>query len=72
MLGLYKYFDFVVLAKVFRQADVDETGIVDCTVVPSLASKIFGQAFGDRELDIVRQKTEQRGGGCFYLFLSVF
>lgn len=53
---------YEVLAKVFRQADVDETGIVDCTVVPSLASKIFGQAFGDRELDIVRQKTEQRGG----------
>ena len=51
-----------VLAKVFRQADVEESGIVDISVVPSLASKVFGQGTHDRELAIVREKAQQYSG----------
>lgn len=48
----------------FRQADVEESGIVDISVVPSLASKVFGQGTHDRELAIVREKAQQYSGGC--------
>lgn len=60
-----------VLAKVFRQADVEESGIVDISVVPSLASKVFGQGTHDRELAIVREKAQQYSGGCRCACVSV-
>ena len=50
----------------FRQADVEESGIVDVSVVPSLASKVFGQGTHDRELAIVREKSQQYSGVCWH------
>ena len=60
-----------VLAKVFRQADVEESGIVDISVVPSLASKVFGQGTHDRELAIVREKAQQYSGGWVVVLVWV-
>lgn len=50
----------------FRQADVEESGMVDIGVVPSLASKVFGQGTHDRELAIVREKSQQYSGVCWH------
>jgi len=51
-----------VLAKVYREADVEETGVVDAAKVPSLAAKILGNNITDHETQLVQAKTEAKAG----------
>lgn len=51
-----------VLAKVYKEADVEETGVVDAAKVPSLATKILGNNVTEHETQLVVQKTEAKGG----------
>ena len=51
-----------VLAKVYKEADVEETGVVDAAKVPSLATKILGSNVTEHETQLVVQKTEAKGG----------
>ena len=52
---------FTVLAKVYKEADVEETGVVDAAKVPSLATKILGSNVTEHETQLVVQKTEAKG-----------
>lgn len=51
-----------VIAKVFRQADAEETGSVDPSIVPSLAMKVLGNDIKDSEKQMIQYKSELRGG----------
>lgn len=55
-----------VLAKVYKEADVEETGVVDAAKVPSLATKILGNSVTEHETRLVVQKTEAKGGSGEY------
>lgn len=50
------------LAKVYKEADVEETGVVDAAKVPSLATKILGNNVTEHETQLVVQKTETKSG----------
>lgn len=50
-----------VIAKVFRQADSDESGVVDAGQVPSLAMRVLGNDVKDTEKQMVLYKCESRG-----------
>ena len=54
------------LAKVYKEADVEETGVVDAAKVPSLATKILGNSVTEHETQLVVQKTEAKGGSGEY------
>lgn len=51
-----------VIAKVFRQADTEEKGTVDSSLVPSLAAKVLGSTVKDHEMQLIRFKAEQKSG----------
>ncbi len=51
-----------VIAKVFRAADTEESGVVDTEVVPTLASKVLGSGVKDSDMQLVRYKAEIKGG----------
>lgn len=55
-------FLFVVIAKVFRQADTNETGSIDASLIPTLAGKILGPGIKENETQIIKFKTESREG----------
>ena len=50
----------------FRQADTEETGIVDSSVISSLAGKAFGHNISESELDFIQQKLIHTGQGQIY------
>lgn len=50
------------IAKVFRQADSDETGTVDASIVPDLAAKVIGSGVRESEMHIIRFKAESKAG----------
>ena len=50
------------IAKVFRQADTNETGSIDASLIPSLAGKILGPGIKENETQIIKFKTESREG----------
>lgn len=51
-----------VIAKVFRQADSEESGSVDVGVVPALALKVLGNEVKESEKQIIQYRAELRGG----------
>lgn len=51
-----------VIAKVFRQADTEESGNVTRSVVPSLAAKVLGSAVKENDLKLIRFWVEQKEG----------
>ena len=59
---LLVFVHFLVLAKVYKEADVEETGVVDAAKVPSLAIKILGNTVTEHETQLVVQKAEAKGG----------
>ena len=50
------------ISKVFRQADTNETGSIDASLIPSLASKILGPGIKETETQLIKFKTESREG----------
>ena len=55
------------IAKAFRQADTEESGHVSAEVIPTLAGKVLGAAIKDSDLQLIRYKSEIKGGkfvGC--------
>ena len=50
------------IAKVFRQADSDETGTVDANIVPELAAKVIGSGVRESEVHLIRFKAESKAG----------
>ena len=50
------------IAKVFRQADSDETGTVDASLVPDLAAKVIGSGIRESEMHLIRFKAESKAG----------
>ncbi len=52
-----------VIAKVFRSADTEETGVVDVEVVPALGAKILGTGVKESDMQLIRYKAELKGGG---------
>lgn len=58
------------LAKVYKEADVEETGVVDAAKVPSLATKILGNTVTEHETQLVIQKTEAKGGSGEYSIVT--
>lgn len=53
---------YTVIAKVFRQADSEETGTVDATIVPDLAAKVIGAGVRESEMHLIRFKAESKAG----------
>ena len=46
----------------FRQADVEEKGSVDATIVPDLAAKVIGAGIRESEMHLIRFKAESKAG----------
>ena len=53
-----------VIAKVFRQADTEESGNVATAVVPSLAGKVLGSSVKESDMQLIRYWVEQKEGLC--------
>ena len=51
-----------VIAKVFRQADTEELGQVDPTIVPGLAMKVLGSGVKDTEKQMIHFKAQEKAG----------
>lgn len=51
-----------VIAKVFRQADSEESGMVDPGVVPALAIKVLGSDVKESEKQMIMYKAETKAG----------
>lgn len=45
----------------FRQADTEETGAIEASVVPSLAAKALGSV-KDNEMHLIRYRAEAKAG----------
>lgn len=52
------------IAKVFRQADSEESGSVEPSVVPGLAMKVLGNDIKESEKQMIQYKSEVRAGKC--------
>ena len=52
---------FIVIAKVFRQADTEETGTVDSSRIIELALAVLGQTAKDPEKQLVKYYANLRG-----------
>lgn len=52
----------VVIAKVFRQADTEESGSVDPALVPALAIKVLGNEVKESEKQMIHFKAQSRTG----------
>ncbi len=50
------------IAKVFRQADAEESGLVEATVVPGLAIKVLGSDVKESEKQMIIYKAETKAG----------
>lgn len=51
-----------VIAKVFRQADTEETGVVESSQVPALATKVLGSGAKESDIQLVRYLAETKAG----------
>lgn len=51
-----------IIAKGFRSADSEESGVVDKSAVPGLAGKVIGASIKETDLDIIRFKAETKAG----------
>lgn len=51
-----------VIAKVFRQADTEESGNVLTSVVPGLAGKVLGASVKESDMELIRYWVEQKEG----------
>ena len=51
-----------VIAKVFRQADTEETGVVEASQVPALAAKVLGSGAKESDLQLVQYLSESKSG----------
>lgn len=51
-----------VIAKVFRQADSEESGMVDPSIVPALAMKVLGSDVKESEKQMIVYKSEMKAG----------
>lgn len=49
-----------VIAKVFRQADNEESGTVEAGVVPTLAVKVLGNDIKESEKRMIQYKAEEK------------
>ena len=50
------------IAKVFRQADTEETGVVEASQVPALAAKVLGSGAKESDLQLVQYLSESKSG----------
>lgn len=50
------------IAKVFRQADTEETGHVDTARVSELAGAVFGSSIKDNERHLIKYHVDSRAG----------
>ena len=50
------------IAKVFRQADTEETGVVEASQVPALAAKVLGSGAKESDLQLVQYLSESKAG----------
>ena len=50
------------IAKVFRQADSEESGMVDPSIVPTLAVKVLGSDVKESEKQMIAYKSEVKTG----------
>ena len=50
------------IAKVFRQADTEETGVVEASQVPTLAAKVLGSGAKESDLQLVQYLSESKSG----------
>jgi len=63
-----------VIAKVFRQADTEETGVVESSQVPALATKVLGSGAKESDIQLVRYLAETKaveGSMSFADFLEL-
>ena len=63
-----------VIAKVFRQADTEETGVVEASHVPALAAKVLGSGAKESDLQLVQYLSESKaveGAMSFADFLEL-
>lgn len=51
-----------VIAKVFRQADSEESGQVDPALVPALAIKVLGNDIKESEKQMIQFKAQMKSG----------
>ena len=54
-----------VIAKVFRQADTEESGMVDPAIVPALAIKVLGNDVKESEKQMIQFKAQSRSGKSY-------
>ena len=68
------YFSFLTaLNKVFKFADVEETGQVDVATIATLAVQLMGANFSEAEKESVNKKAEMRAEkGVFQILLLLF
>ena len=52
----------LVIAKVFRQADTDETGNVEATRITELAASVLGSQIKDSEKQLIKYHSDLRAG----------
>lgn len=50
------------IAKVFRQADTDETGTVESSRISELAIAVLGSSAKDAEKQLIKYYSDVRGG----------
>jgi len=58
--GLFGFVLPPVIAKVFRQADTEEMGQVDPSIVPGLAMKVLGGGIKDTEKQMIQYKSQMK------------
>ncbi len=56
----------------FRQADTEESGLVDPGVVPALALKVLGNDIKESERQMIQYKSELKAGMyvCMYVCME--
>lgn len=59
-----------VIAKVFRQADAEESGSVDPSLVPTLAVKVLGNDIKESEKKMIQYKSEVKAGKCLWKLIE--
>ena len=67
---LTHFFVSTALAKVFKFADVEETGFVDVATISTLAVQLLGAQLSENEKDIITSKAEgkaEKGDQKYFL-----
>jgi len=61
------FVNFPALSKVFKFADVEETGYVDVATISTLAVQLLGAQLSESEKETINSKAEskaEKGTGC--------